>query len=129
FCENHLDYQKIKKKIDNYNSNELQTVITFLDKYKKDLSEYIMSVNSFLEKKNHVLTVLSNPKTEEYYERMESLNNDLIKITDFIELKISQMSESVDIEEDKFKELESIIKNIESYVANIKRILTTEQDE
>src|SRR5699024_1637382 len=50
-------------------------------------------------------------------------------ITDFIELKISQMSESVDIEEDKFKELESIIKNIESYVANIKRILTTEQDE
>lgn len=129
FCESPIDYLTIKNKVDNYNSNELQKAINFIHSYKKDLNDYIVGINNFLNKKDYVLTILTDPEVEKNYKNIENLNEDLISIVGFLDDKISEMNESVNLEKDKKIDLAQILKQIKCNYEDIKNTLNNKQDD
>lgn len=129
FCDNSLDYLMIKNKIENYNSNKLQKAINYLHSYKNDLHDYVVETNKFVEKKDHVLSILRASEIEGNYKNIESLNGDLIDIISFLEHKISEMNESVNPERDREINLAQVLKEIKYNADAIKNISNNRQDE
>lgn len=127
FCNNSIELDNIKKRIDEYNSSELQKASNTIYLYKESLNNYISEINNFLVKKENTLTILNEIELKECYIEIKNSKNSLLKIIDFLEMKLENMEKLKAIN----NEINNLTDSLDLIINNfnkIKEIINNKQD-
>src|SRR5699024_4927488 len=87
FCKNPLDYNEVKSEVAEYNKNEIQKSRKYLIDFQRDLKIYMEKVSKYINKEEHVLSVLNDDQIEKNYKEMKDLKMELVTINKLIDVK------------------------------------------
>lgn len=129
FCKNPLNYDAIKNEITYYNENEIQKSRNFIINYQKYFKEYIDEIKKYVEKKEHVLSVVNDNHIKEIYKDIDSMKIELENFNELIDSKLSKFEEQISTDTKLASDLQRCITDIESKSEKIIEIIEDKEKE
>src|SRR5699024_3685275 len=129
FCKNPLDYNEVKSEVAEYNKNEIQKSRKYLIDFQRDLKIYMEKVSKYINKEEHVLSVLNDDQIEKNYKEMKDLKMELVTINKLIDVKLSNFNEPLSEDSNKVKKIENVTTELESMSEEIEAIIEDKEQE